>query len=149
MREHLIVKRTKTQGFTLVELAVVVVIIGILAAFAVPRFRASVERTRSAEAFNFLATLRASQERYQYLQGTYADDLDDLDVVFTTPEFYSIFTTIAAGPTGLENSWTCTMTRSGDTGGYGAYTVTFTEEGWDRSASSIPDAISPTQVAST
>ena len=46
-------ERTKTMmkaGFSLVELAVVVVIIGVLAAFAVPRFRASVERSKAAEA---------------------------------------------------------------------------------------------------
>jgi prepilin-type N-terminal cleavage/methylation domain-containing protein len=41
-------KRIMRAGFTLVELAVVIVIIGVLAAFAVPRFRASVERSKAA-----------------------------------------------------------------------------------------------------
>ena len=54
----------KQGGFTLVELAVVIVIIGILAAFAVPRFRDAVERSKAGEAFNYLSAVRSAQERY-------------------------------------------------------------------------------------
>ena len=43
------------KGFTLVELAVVIVIIGVLAAFGVPQFLKSVERSKAAEAFNYLS----------------------------------------------------------------------------------------------
>ena len=66
-------------GFTLVELAVVVVIIGVLAAFAVPRFLSSVERSKAADAFNYLSSVQAAQERYHARQGTYADDMAVLD----------------------------------------------------------------------
>ncbi len=41
------------KGFTLVELAVVIVIIGVLAAFGVPKFLNSVERSKAAEAFAY------------------------------------------------------------------------------------------------
>jgi prepilin-type N-terminal cleavage/methylation domain-containing protein len=125
------------KGFTLVELAVVIVIIGVLAAFAVPRFRDATERSKAAEAFNYLAAVRASQERYQPRQGTYTDDLSKLDIKLSVPKYFTVGT-IAAGSSGsLEDSWTLTLTRTGASGGYGSYTVTFTEEGFDATNSTI------------
>ncbi len=119
------------RGFTLVELAVVVVIIGVLAAFAVPRFLSSVERSKAAEAFNYLSSVQAAQERYHARQGTYASLVTDLDIKMTTPKYFTTGA-VAAGSTGsLEDSWTLTLTRQGASAGYGAYTVTFTEEGYD------------------
>ena len=61
------------KGFTLVELAVVIVIIGVLAAFGVPQFLKSVERSKAAEAFNYLSAVRSAQERYLAKEGAYAD----------------------------------------------------------------------------
>ena len=127
----------KRHGFTLVELAVVVVIIGVLAAFAVPRFLASVERSKAAEAFNYLSSVQAAQERFHARQGTYAADMKDLDIKMSTSKSFTAGT-IAAGKTGnLEDSWTQTLTRTGASAGYGEYTVTFTEEGYDGENSTI------------
>lgn len=133
----------KRQGFTLVELAVVIVIIGVLAAFGVPRFLKSVERSKASEAFAYLSAVRAFQERYQAREGTYADDVTKLDIDMPTPRYFTVGT-IAAGTTkSLENSWTLTLTRLGASGNYGAYLVIFTEQGFDSTNSTIVADVSP------
>jgi prepilin-type N-terminal cleavage/methylation domain-containing protein len=133
----------RCKGFTLVELAVMVVIVGILAAFAVPRFLDSVERSKAGEAFNYLSAVRSAQERYQVRQGTYADDISKLDMQVPEPRYFSVGTPVPGETSSLENSWTLTLTRTGKTGGYGPYTVVFTDEGYDSSNSTIPTKINP------
>ncbi len=131
------VRAESRKGFSLVELAVVVIIIGVLAAFGVPRMLKSVERSKAAEAFKYLSAVRAAQERYQAREGTYAALVTDLDVEQSAPNYYSVGL-IAAGTTlSLEDSWTQSLTRQGASAGYGAYTVVFTEEGYDTVASTI------------
>jgi Tfp pilus assembly protein PilE len=132
----------------LVELAVVVVIIGVLAAFAVPRFLASVERSKAAEAFNYLSSVQAAQERYHARQGTYAADVDDLDIKMTALKYFTVGTIAAGSTSSLEDSWTLTLTRKGASSGYGEYTVIFTELGYDGENSSIKDKpdINPMQT---
>ena len=140
--------KSKRSGFTLVELAVVVVIIGVLAAFAVPRFMASVERSKAAEAFNYLSSVQAAQERFHARQGTYATTLADLDIKLTAPKYFTPGAISAGKTSSLQDSWTLTLTRTGASAGYGEYTVTFTEEGYDSENSTIKEktAINPMQT---
>jgi prepilin-type N-terminal cleavage/methylation domain-containing protein len=123
----------RRAGFSLVELAVVVIIIGVLAAFGVPRMLKSVERSKAAEAFKYCSAVRAAQERFQARQGTYAANLTDLDMEQTAPTYFTVDPLgCVAGSTGsLEDSWSLTLTRQGASAGYGAYTVVFTQDGFN------------------
>ena len=125
------------KGFTLVELAVVIVIIGVLAAFGVPRFLKSVERSKAAESFNYLAAVRAAQERYLAKEGIYASDVSLLDIVDPAEYFAAVSTMTLGTATNGTPSWSLTMTRNSATSSYGGYSVTFTQEGYDSSNSGI------------
>ncbi|MCK4590884.1 MAG: prepilin-type N-terminal cleavage/methylation domain-containing protein, partial [Candidatus Latescibacteria bacterium] len=59
------------KGFTLVELMIVVVIVGILAAVAIPMYRGSVEKARASEAEAALGTIRSSERVYHAEHGVY------------------------------------------------------------------------------
>jgi prepilin-type N-terminal cleavage/methylation domain-containing protein len=67
-------------GFTLIELLVVVLIIGILAAIAVPQYFKVVEKGRFSEATSCFSTLKGAQERYYLKWNTYASLTSLLDV---------------------------------------------------------------------
>lgn len=55
----------RRQGFSLIELMIVVAIVGILSAIALPSYQSYVQRARTAEAFTFLAEIRQRQESYR------------------------------------------------------------------------------------
>ncbi len=130
-------QQRQRKGFSLVELSVVVIIIGVLAAFGVPRLLKSVERSKASESFKYLASLRAAEERYQAREGTYTATLADLDMTQVAPKYFSVGVVAAGTTMSLEDSWTLTLTRAGASAGYGAYTVTFTQDGYDTANSTI------------
>ena len=67
-------------GFTLIELLVVVLIIGILAAIALPQYKKAVEKAKYRQLLSLIVPLSKSLDRYVLAAGKYPSSLEDLDL---------------------------------------------------------------------
>ena len=70
----------KNAGFTLIELLVVVLIIGILAAIALPQYTKAVEKSRAAQALAVLKSFGQAYQAYYMANGDYPTSFDQLDL---------------------------------------------------------------------
>jgi len=70
----------KEKGFTLIELLIVVLIIGILAAIAVPQYNKAVKKSRAMQALILVRNIADSRERYFLETGDYPVNFSDLDI---------------------------------------------------------------------
>ena len=113
----------KNRGFTLLELIVVIIIIGVLASLAVPQYFKVTERARAAEGVGLLNLLRGSQIRYKAEKNAYATDVASLDADYTTPKYFTV--TAPAGTT----AEVAKVTRNATQQSYGAYVLIISEAG--------------------
>lgn len=136
------------KGFGLVEMAVLLVVIGLAGLIAVPQFLSMQEREKASEAFKTLKAVQSAQEEYRAATGVYASNLRALKIQETAAQYFD-FGLLEAGQSGsMEDSWSLTMTRKTGKQFNGEYTVTFNNQGFDPNESTISDlpGITPLQA---
>ena len=89
--------RLNRRGFTLIELLIVVVIIGILAAIAVPKFQNTKGKANAASLRADLRNLVTAEEAYFYDNSQYTSNINALNIRVTSGVSISFGTATAGG----------------------------------------------------
>jgi len=106
------------KGFTLLEVLIVVIIIGILATIALHQYTATIEKARSGEAIINVGSIRVALDRYWYQNGAMPkdDDFTELDIDNPNAVINKLYTYTFKdnGTSNAIRKYTVTATRAGD-----------------------------------
>ena len=108
--QHMLNKKNGEKGFTLIELLVVIIIIGILAAIALPSFLNQANKARESEAKAYVGSVNRAQQAY-FLEksNTFATNIPTLGIGIATDTAnytYAVSTTGTGTATGASAAGT-------------------------------------------
>ncbi|AQA20171.1 hypothetical protein BST95_06395 [Halioglobus japonicus] len=106
-------KRRAEQGFTLIEVMIVVVIVGILLAVALPSYQEALQKGRRADGKAFLTEAANRQEQYMLDRSTYTTTLSELGLGTQSDEGHYTVTASACASGDLTRCYVLTATPTG------------------------------------
>ncbi len=101
----------KEQGFTLIELMIALVIVGILATIAVPSYQNQMQKARRADAYDCLLNAAQRQENFFYQNNAYASTIVALGMDAQSCGDGDFYTLEIAGDPNIATSYKLTARR--------------------------------------
>ena len=126
----------RMRGFTLIEVLITVVIVGILAAIALPSYKNQIQKTRRSDAKSALIAAAGQMERYMTERGTYASATLGSGGVYpsTTQNGYYMLTLANL----TASTYTLRAAPAGPQVGDPCGTMTYTDQGVKGVSGSLP-----------
>lgn len=106
--------REGSRGFTLIELMITVVVVGILAVIAVPGYQDYVRKARRADGKAALLRIQLQQEKWRAGHTTYSNDLASIGVGTSSTDGYYTLSLSGANESGYTATATAGTKQSGD-----------------------------------
>jgi type IV pilus assembly protein PilA len=78
--QHILSKDKDNEGFTLIELVIVFILIGILSAIALPSFLNQAAKAQQSEAKTYVGAVNRAQQAYRMENTAFANDLETLEI---------------------------------------------------------------------
>jgi len=108
----------KQRGFTLIELMIAVVVIGILAAIAVPNYQEYMTRSKRTEGMALLQEMAARQERFYAQNNRYVTTPQDLDLLVSNQASVTNINSASAKVRSENGYYLVAISRTNGDGGY-------------------------------
>jgi len=80
LMQHLLGKNKDNEGFTMIELVIVFILIGILSAIALPSFLNQAAKAQQSEAKTYVGAVNRAQQAYRMENTSFAGDIDTLQI---------------------------------------------------------------------
>lgn len=142
--DHAVTMTSRRQGFTLIELMIVVAIVALLAAVAMPSYQSYIRKSRRSDAFIALSNIQMAQERWRGNHTAYAAALTDLGLPASSERgFYAI--SLAGSPDGTGSPSAAGYSAIADGSGS---TQAADSSGCSRLTVTVSGALSPTYYGS-
>jgi len=141
-------RKNKDGGFTLIELLVVIIIIGILAAIALPSFLNQAQKGKQSEAKQYTGAMNRSQQAFYLENNQFTTDMDVLGLGIKTQTVNYTYSFTGSAATDVANLGTANLTALKSYAG-GVIIQTSGAQSDSTTTAVLCESVSPTTTAAT